>query len=271
MELFKIGFITVTLIDCIDIALVSFIIYRLYVVMRGTVAVQIFIGLMVIIALSFVSRAGNLKAMGWILQTLTDIWVVGFIILFQPEIRRLLSQVARNRFVRMFLRLNVNEAIEEISSASVELSKKRQGALIVVSRGAGMKSFVETGIQLNAQISRSLLLAIFNPRAPLHDGAVIVNDRVLEAARCTLPLSANTRMGDIVLGMRHRAGLGISEQTDAIAVIISEETGTISLAENGVLIRRLTPQELRKELRERLVLSMQRSLTNVKEALRAEQ
>ena len=99
---------------------------------------------------------------------------------------------------------------------------------------------------------------------------MIVNDQILEAARCTLPLSSNTRIGDIVLGMRHRAGLGISEQTDAIAVIISEETGTISLAENGMLLRKLSPQELRKELRERLVLSMQRSLTNVKEALRAE-
>lgn len=271
MELFKLGFLTITLVDVVDIVLVSIIFYNLYRGMRGTVAAQIFIGLIIIILLSIVAQAVNLIAMGWILRTLTDIWVIAFIIIFQPEIRRLLSTLARNKMVRMFIRMNVDESIEEITAASLELSKKRQGALIIIARGTGMKSFAETGIILHAQISRSLLLSIFNPRSPLHDGAVIVNDRTIEAARCTLPLSANSRFGDMVLGTRHRAGLGITEQTDAVCVIISEETGAISIADNGELTYKISVKELRKELRERLVTTMQRSFQNVRESIRPQQ
>ncbi len=270
MELFKIGFVTVSLIDLFDIAVVSFIFYRLYIVMRGTIAAQIFVGMMVIVGFSFLAQAINLKAMGWLLHTLTDIWVIAFVILFQPEIRRLLSTIARNRIVRMFLRIDVDESIEEIASAAVDLAKKKQGALIIIVRGTGLKSVSESGIILQARVSRALLLSIFNPKSPLHDGAVIVNDRTIEAARCTLPLSAATRMGDIVLGMRHRAALGISEQADVISVVVSEETGTISLAEDGVLMRGLKSQELRKELRGRLVLSMERSWKNIWQAVQDE-
>jgi len=268
MELINFGFISVTLVDLLDILLVSFIFYQLYRGMRGTIAAQILIGLVVIIVLSVVAQSVNLKAMGWILRTLTDIWVIAFIIIFQPEIRRLLSTIARNRLVRLFIRLNVTESIEEISATALELSKKKQGALIIIARGTGMKSFTETGIALGAQISRSLLLSIFNPRSPLHDGAVIVNDRIIEAARCTLPLSSITRIGDLALGTRHRAGLGVTEQTDAVAVIISEETGAISIADNGELQYKISVKDLRKELRERLVLSVQRTVQNVKEAIR---
>ena len=140
MELFKIGFVAVSLIDLFDIAVVSFIFYRLYIVMRGTIAVQIFVGMVVIIGFSFLAQAINLKAMGWLLRTLTDIWVIAFVILFQPEIRRLLSTIARNRIVRMFLRIDVDESIEEIASAAVDLAKKKQGALIIIVRGTGLKS-----------------------------------------------------------------------------------------------------------------------------------
>ncbi len=267
MELFKIGFISVTIVDVADILLVTFIFYQLYRAMRRTIAAQILVGLVVIVILSVIAQTVNLKALGWILRTLTDIWVVAFIIIFQPEIRRLLSTIARNRLVRMFLRLNVTESIEEISATALELSKKKQGALIIIARGTGMKSFIETGIALGAQISRSLLLSIFNPRSPLHDGAVIVNDRIIEAARCILPLSPTTRIGDLVLGTRHRAGLGITEQTDAVAVIISEETGAISIADNGELQHKISVKDLRKELRERLVHSVHRSMMDVKEGM----
>lgn len=268
MELFKIGFLTVTIVDVVDILLVTFIFYRIYRGMRGTVAAQIFIGLVVIVILAFFVQAFNLKAMGWILRTLSDILVIAFIIIFQPEIRRLLSTIARNRLVRMFLRLNVDESIEEITAAALEMSKKKIGALIIIARGTGMKSFTESGVDLHAQISRSLLLSIFNPRSPLHDGAVIVNDRTIEAARCTLPLSPVLRVEERALGTRHRAGLGVTEQTDAVAVIVSEETGSVSIAENGDLTYKIPVKELRKELRNRLVLSMQRSLKTVKEAIR---
>jgi len=268
MELVKIGFLSVTAVDVIDILLVTFIFYELYRGMRGTIAAQILVGLLVIVILSVIAQTVNMKAMGWILRTLTDIWVIAFIIIFQPEIRRLLSTIARNRLVRVFLRMNVTESIEEISATALELSKKKQGALIIIARGTGMKSFTETGVILGAQISRSLLLSIFNPRSPLHDGAVIVNDRIIEAARCTLPLSATNRIGDLVLGTRHRAGLGITEQTDAVAVIVSEETGAVSIADNGELLYKISVKDLRKELRERLVLSVQRTVQNVKEAIR---
>lgn len=270
MELFKIGFLSVSVIDLIDILLVAFIFYRLYRGMRGTVAAQIFIGLLIIVLLSFIVQAFNLKAMGWMLRTLSDILVIAFIIIFQPEIRRLLSTIARNRLVRMFLRLNVDESIEEINAAVLEFSKKKQGSLIIIARGTGMKSFTETGVTLHAQISRSLLLSIFNPRSPLHDGAVIVSDRIIEAARCTLPLSATLRVDERALGTRHRAGLGITEQTDAVAVIVSEETGAISIADNGELTYKIPVKELRKELRKRLVLSMERSFKNVREAIRTQ-
>lgn len=263
MELFKIGFLNVTLIDLIDVALVTFIFYKLYMVMRGTVAAQIFVGLVLIIAFSFVAQTINFKAMSWILRTLTDIWVIAFIVLFQPELRRLLVLVGRNRVVRLFLRLDVQESIEDIVGTASELARKHHGMLVVVVRATGLRTFVETGLQLQARISKPLLVSIFNPRSPLHDGAVIVRDRVIEAARVTLPLSQTSTIGDSVLGMRHRAALGISEQADVIAVTVSEETGKISIADNGVLIGGLTTQQLRIELNNRLTSSPDKSMKSI--------
>lgn len=262
MELFKIGFITVTLLDILDIAVVSFIFYRLYLIMRGTIAAQIFIGLLLIILLSFLSQAINLKVMGWFLRTLTDIWVIAFIILFQPELRRLLVIIGRNPFVQKFIKVGIIEAYEEIGSAAAELARKRHGALIVIARAAGIRSFVETGVQLQALVSKALLVSIFNPKSPLHDGAVIIKDRMIEAARCTLPFSHVTRIGEIALGMRHRAGIGISEQTDALVIIVSEERGTISIAENGVIKYGLSAKELVDELKTRLAVP-QKSWKNI--------
>ncbi len=268
MELFKIGFLSVTVIDVLDIALVAFIFYRLYLMMRGTIAAQIFIGLLLIMALSFLTQATNMKTMGSILRTLTEVWVIAFIILFQPEIRRVLVHIGRNPTVRMFLRLDVAESIDEISSAAGELSKKRHGALMVIVRATGLRTFVESGIQLQARVTRSLLLSIFNPKSPLHDGAVIIRDRTIEAARVTLPLSLTTRIGHTILGMRHRAGLGISEQADVLSVMVSEETGMISLAEHGVLTRELTASELHKELKERLATERRHTWRTILQNLR---
>ncbi|MBI4547451.1 MAG: TIGR00159 family protein [Ignavibacteriae bacterium] len=269
MELFKIGFLSVSLIDIIDIALVSFIFYKLYMVMRGTVAAQIFVGLVLILLFSFVAQAINLKAMNSILRTLTDIWVIAFIVLFQPELRRLLVLVGRNRVVRLFLRLDVDESIEEIANAASELTRKHHGMLVVIVRATGLKTFAETGVQLQARISKPLLVSIFNPRSPLHDGAVIVRDRVIEAARVTLPLSATSTFGDDVLGMRHRAALGISEQADVIVVVVSQESGKISIADNGILLRSLTTHELRRELHTRLSAPPERSFKSIWKALKA--
>lgn len=247
-DLFKIGFITVTFIDIIDIAIVTFIVYKLYTLLKGTIAAQIFMGLMIVLVLSFVSQAINLLALSWLLKLITDIWVIAFLILFQPEIRRLLVIVAKNPIFNLFVKQETPEAASIITDAAFELSQHQHGALIIIIRSTGIRGYAETGEIINAKLTKPLLTSIFFPRSPLHDGAVIVKNDTIEAARCTLPLSVTTTVEGEVLGMRHRAGLGISEQADVISVIVSEETGAISIAEDGKLIKGLSKDNLRQRL-----------------------
>jgi diadenylate cyclase len=250
MELFKIGFISVTLIDVIDILIVTYIFYKLYLVMRGTIASQIFVGLTLIIIVSLIAQTFNMKSLGWIFSKLTDIWVIAFIILFQPEIRRLLLVIGRTRLARFFFKINASENINEVIEALKELKERHQGALIVISKGAGLGPFIETGEALQAKVNKELLVSIFNIRSPLHDGAVIIQNNVIEAARCILPLAPTEKIGTRKLGTRHRAGIGISEQVNALAIILSEETGDISISEDGELKVCNDYQELAKEMRE---------------------
>lgn len=247
-ELFKVGFLTVTFTDLIDICIVTFIIYKLYSLLKGTIAAQIFIGLMIILLISFISQAVNFRALSWLLKLITDIWVIAFLILFQPEIRRLLVIVARNPFFKMFVKSESSEPASIITEAAFELSQHQHGALIILIKSTGIRGYTETGELLNAKLSVGLLKSIFFPRSPLHDGAVIIKNDIIEAARCTLPLSLTTTVNGETLGMRHRAGLGISEQADVISVIVSEETGSISVAEGGQLTRGLSKDALRKKL-----------------------
>jgi len=255
LDIFKIGFLSVTILDVLDIVLVSFIIYKLYTVIRGTIASQIFIGLVVVLLLSFIAQAANFKALGWLLQLVTDIWVIAFIILFQPEIRRLLVLVGRNPIIRMFIKSDEKNIADIITDAAFELAQYQHGALMVIVKSAGIRGVVETGEVINSKLSKDLLRSIFFPRSPLHDGAVIIKNDVIEAARCTLPLSQNTVLDGIGLGMRHRAGLGITEQADVISVIVSEETGGIAIAQEGRLIRGLSKEALRTKLTESLKVS----------------
>jgi len=250
--LFKIGFLEIGWTDILDVIVVTFIFYRLYLIMRGTIAIQIFVGLLVIVAGSFVATSLELKAVSWILQTLTDIWVIAFIILFQPELRRLLVILGRGRLMANLIRSSMNDTIESIVEACDEMAQRQIGALIVISRTTGIRMIIETGIALGATVSKQLLLSIFNPKSPLHDGAVVIKDRIIEAARCTLPLSNQLQMDGFIMGMRHRSAVGISEQTDVLAIVVSEETGTISLAEDGRLKRNLSPDRLREELQQGL-------------------
>lgn len=252
MELFKIGFITVSLIDVIDIIIVTYIFYKLYLVMRGTIASQIFVGLTLIIIASLIAQTFNMKSLGWIFSRLTDIWVIAFIILFQPEIRRLLLVIGRTRVARYFLRINSSETINEVIEALKELREIKLGSLIVISKGDRLTSYVETGEPLQARVSKELLVSIFNNRSPLHDGAVIINNNIIEAARCILPLSATEKIGTRKLGTRHRAGLGASEDVNALVVILSEETGNISLADDGKLQFCSDFEELKKLMTEEL-------------------
>lgn len=252
-EIFKIGFLTVTFLDVIDILIVAFIVYKLYILLRGTIAAQIFLGLIVIFIISIIAEAIHFKALFWILDLVKDVWVIAIVILFQPEIRRLLVILARNPVMKIFSKHDLSESAEIIVDAAFELSQKQYGALIVIVRETGIRSYIETGELLGAKLSKSLITSIFFPKSSLHDGAVIVKGNVVEAARCTLPLSATTEVEGESLGMRHRAGLGISEQADVISVIVSEETGSISVAENGTLTSGLSKDSLRKKLKEAFV------------------
>lgn len=250
--LFKLGFLEIGWTDILDIVVVTFIFYRLYLVMRGTIAIQIFLGLIVVVAGSFVAASLELKAMSWILRTLADVWVVAFIILFQPELRRLLVILGRGRLMANLMRRSMDETIESIAEACEEMAQRQIGALIVIPRRTGIRMIIESGIPLGAVVSKQLLLSVFNPKAPLHDGAVVIKDRIVEAARCTLPLSNQLRIEGFIMGMRHRSAVGITEQTDALAIVVSEETGTISVAEDGRLQRELSAETLREVLRQGL-------------------
>lgn len=248
VELFKFDFITVTLLDVIDIFLVAYLFYIIFKTMQGTIASQIFLGLVILLLLSFTAKALNLRAMSFLLKLVTDIWVIIFVILFQPELRRLLLLLSRSRFFSSYFKSETNQMIKEVVETAFELSDRQWGGLIVLSRTTGLRGVIETGIQIGAKLSKALLVSIFNPRSPLHDGAVIVRNNIIEAARCTLPLSAHSIIDGFQLGMRHKAGLGITEQADVISIIISEENGAVSIAEDGKLYRSLSKQELVEKL-----------------------
>lgn len=253
MELFTIGFVTVKLIDIIDIIIVSFIFYRLFSVMKGTIAAQIFIALVFIVGISILAQALNFQALGWLLSRITDIWVIAFIILFQPEIRRLLLIIGKTRFTRLFTNANTSEYIAEIADSLIEMQSRGWGALIVIARTTGLQNVVETGEKLDSKINKELLISIFNPKSPLHDGAVIINNNKIEAARCTLPLADVAKLGVRNYGTRHRAGVGITEESDAIALILSEERSVISVAEDGTIKRIKDKNELIDVLNNALV------------------
>ncbi len=264
MELFSIGFVTVKLIDIIDIIIVSYIFYRLFNVMKGTIAAQIFIALVFIVGVSVLAQALNFQALGWLLGRVTEIWVIAFIILFQPEIRRLLLIIGKTRFTNIFTRSNTSEYLAEIVDAMVDMQSRGWGALIVLARTTGLENVIETGEKLDARINKELLLSIFNPKSPLHDGAVIINNNKIEAARCTLPLADVSKLGVRNYGTRHRAGVGITEESDAMVIILSEERSVISVAQDGKIRRVKDKNELMEVLNNSMVkTSMAKSVRTI--------
>ncbi|MFP4528099.1 MAG: diadenylate cyclase CdaA [Candidatus Kapaibacterium sp.] len=232
-ELFKIGFLTVTVIDLLDIALVAVLFYWLYRSLKDTIAIQILMGLVIIIGVSFIAEAINLKSINWILRAISDVWLLAFIILFQPELRKLMLMITRSPLFRLFVHTKISETIDEVVDAALEMSDRHIGALFVFTRSQNVKMTVDTGITLQATVSKELLMSVFNTKSPLHDGAVIIDEQMIVAARCVLPLSSTTKYKGRNLGTRHRAALGLSEQVDAVVLIVSEETGNISIAEGG--------------------------------------
>ena len=245
--LVRIGFLPITIIDVLDIALVSFLIYQLYEFLKGSIAARMFIGLLVILIISVIGELFNMSALSWIMSNLRTVWVIAFVIIFQPELRRLLIYLGQSRLVRTFVKVSEPQFIEDVITATLEMSNKNFGAIIVMLRDMGVKSVLETGVKLQAQVSKPLITAVFNPRSPLHDGALVIRGEIALAAKCLLPLSQSPHL-DSALGTRHRAAVGISEQTDAIVVVVSEETGMISVIEEGKMVRGLTEEILRQRL-----------------------
>lgn len=267
-EIFKIGFLPFTFLDLIDIILVSMIIYKLYTIIKGTIAAQIFIGLVIILFLSFVAQAVSLRAVGWLLNLVTDIWVIAFIVLFQPEIRRLLVILGRNPLFNVFVKSDEKSVADILTEAAFELAQHQHGALMIYLKSTGLRSVIESGEVMNAKLSKNLLRSIFFPRSPLHDGAVIINNDNIEAARCTLPLTQRTSIDGRDLGMRHRAGIGITEDADVISIIVSEETGSISIAEKGKLTSGLSKENLRNHLAKSMMSSKDKGLKNILDSVK---
>ena len=247
VTLFRIGFLDVGIIDLLDILLVSYIIYRLYLIMRRTRAVQMFIGLVIIIVVSFLAQAFQMQEMTWIFRNLRTVWLLGFVVIFQPELRRILATMGQSRFIRFFTKDQTNIVVEEIVNGTVELQRRGYGGLIVLVRDTGVRSIVESGVPLQSTVSASLIVSIFNPRSPLHDGAIIIQNNVMEAAKCILPLSRNPML-EHRWGTRHRAAIGMSEESDALIIEVSEETGMLSIVENGEMRRGLDAKTLYAEL-----------------------
>lgn len=248
LELFRIGFLSVTATDLIDIIVVAAVLYWVYSVMRGTIAAQIFIGLVVIVVVSVISESLGMKLLSTVLRTVSDIWVLALIILFQPELRRILLMLGRRGLFRTFERYDVNRTIEELVEATEELALRRWGGLIVVTRSTDISLTVDTGVPIDARLSSDMIVSIFNPKSPLHDGAVVVSGEQVRFARVVLPLSPVMLNADVRLGTRHRAGLGISEQADVFVIIVSEETGNVSYAYGGNLYYNQSLDSLRLEL-----------------------
>jgi diadenylate cyclase len=273
VELFKIWFISVTIVDVIDILIVAFTLYFLYQTVKNTVAVQIFYAIVVILGVYFLTEAFHLRLLNLILRTLGGIWLLAFVVLFSQEIRRVLLLIVRSPIFSAFTRSQMNETLDEIARAAIEMSEKHTGALIVFARSTNIKMTIETGIPLQAQLSKELLVSIFNPKSPLHDGAIVIQNGVIEAARCILPLSLTTRFQGRHLGTRHRAAMGISEQADVLVLVVSEETGKISLAEEGAFVPGVTPVNLYDMLAERLsggrVRTQEKDLALLVEELRS--
>ena len=255
MTSFKIGFLTITIIDIIDIILVTWIFYKVYQYFKETRAGQMLIGLIILLISSFIFNSLDLVAMSWLLNQFQTVWVVAFVILFQPEIRRLLIYVGQTRFFQTIFRMGTSRSLESIVEASLQMSEKKWGALIVIQRETGLRSYKEAGIQLKAEVSIPLILSIFNPNSSMHDGAVILQNTLIEAAGCILPLT-DSQMISPEMGTRHRAALGITEESDALVVVISEERGSISIAENGrFTFLDIDEMELRRYLNDRLFIS----------------
>lgn len=240
--------------DIIDVGIVSFIIYKIILLVRGTRAVQLLKGIFILVAVWALSTWFNLYTLKWLMNQMFTFGIVSVLIIFQPELRRVLEQLGRGKLFARSYSLDrdvVNEQIDEVIKAVRFMAERKIGALIVFERSTGLSELIESGIRMESKITSELLINIFTPNTPLHDGAVIIRSNQIMAAGCYLPLSENPFISK-ELGTRHRAAIGVSEVTDAVSVTVSEETGQISLSLGGMIVRDINEESLISKLFEEL-------------------
>lgn len=256
---------TVNILDLIDIVVVAYFLYRIYLMLKNTRAATLVKGLLVLVLFMLISRWLNLHVISWLLEKSMTVIMVALPVVFQPELRRALEQIGRGRLFNKGSELDeqeMEEMLNAVANATVIMSRRKEGALMVFERETGLEERIETGVAVDGLISDSLLLNIFEKDTPLHDGAVIIRGKRIVAASCLLPLTENRNLSQ-ELGTRHRAAIGISEQSDAVVLVVSEETGAVSIARNGELMRYLTADDVKEILRSYLL----RPTVNVKEIL----
>ena len=241
--------------DIIDIAIISFAVYKLFSLLRNTRAEQVLNGLIIVLIFASVADIFNLNTVSWFMNQFLTVSLVFIIVVFQPELRSALERIGRGRSIFTNERALKNEkTVDELVGAMSSLSRQKIGALVVLEREVGLSDIVESGTRLNSEVSSELLINIFIPNTPLHDGAVIIGEDKLIAAACYLPLS-NSNTISKELGTRHRAAIGISERSDCVVVVVSEETGNISIVENGRIDRYLDADSLKSRLQKEMVTS----------------
>jgi diadenylate cyclase len=247
MELFHISFLKFTLADLIDVTLVAYLFYRVLILMKGTRSAQIVLGGFLLFSISFLAFWFRLEGLKWLITNIATVGILVLVIVFQPELRNALAQIGHNKLFRLFFRYEKSRILDELVKAAIRLSQLRYGGLLVIEREIGLKNFIETGKPINAEVSADLLVTIFTPYTPLHDGAAIIQGDYVVAVACTLPLTQNPRYAEL-FGMRHKAAIGITEESDAIAIAISEETGKITIAFKGVLHEKIDNSVLKETL-----------------------
>jgi diadenylate cyclase len=238
--------------DLLDVAIISLVIYEILKAIRGTRAVQMAIGSAMFVLAFYLSQWGGLETVNWLVRNVASYIVFAMIVLFQADIRRALAHLGRGPFFRYFLGAeSADEVIEELVGATTRMGAERIGAIIVIERQIGLRNYIEGGIPLEATLTYDLLISIFQRESPLHDGAVIVQRDRVAAAGCFLPLTVNPQLSR-TLGTRHRAAIGLTEENDAVVIVVSEETGVVSLALDGQIERDLHADQLKSRLHQLL-------------------